>query len=371
MATLFCLWLPPLQAHSDRTTLKEQMTWVHEHFGINFIYDSSLDLNAAYGGTPMSAVVGSMSSDTEEQMLEKCLETLFKDTGISWEIKRKYVVLTRGRKKPREYTVLIEEQHDTISESRITALVDRKRNATQTGLRKLDGRSFKASATVLAQPDLVKTLQQLSGVAPGTEMLSSLHVHGGTGHDNLFLLDGVPLYQVSHLAGLFSSFNTEIVDHVDFYKSGFPSRYGGKLSSVVDVTTKEGDMHEYHGMFSMGLINGNLQLEGPVVPGKTSFNIAMRRSWLDVLTVPALAVLNRKVFAPEMKIDGRYALTDLNASITHLFSKDNQLSLNFYTGRDFLNVGVGNPTVEYWEGERFTGSSGFGFDMKWGNSEIC
>ena len=69
--------------------------------------------------------------------------------------------------------------------------------------------------------------------------MSGLYVHGGEGSDNLFLLDGVPMYQISHLGGLFSSFNTDVVDHLDFYKSGFPARYGGRMSSVVDVTTRE------------------------------------------------------------------------------------------------------------------------------------
>jgi hypothetical protein len=221
---LLSLGLPQTQAHARQTTLKEQMMWIHERFEINFIYDSAIELNVAYNGTPMSKVATSVSSEADETQLRKCLDTLFRDTGISWEINRKYVVLTKGRKKPKEYTIMVEEQHDTIAESRITALLDRKRNATQTGLKKLDGRHFKGSAAPLAQPDLIKSLQQLTGVAAGTEMLSGLHVHGGTGHDNLFLLDGVPLYQVSHLAGLFSAFNTEVLDHVDFYKSGFPSR---------------------------------------------------------------------------------------------------------------------------------------------------
>ena len=116
-----------------------------------------------------------------------------------------------------------------------------------------------------------------SGSAEGLEAALD-RVFRGTGTDNLFLLDGVPLYQVSHLAGLFSSFNTDVVESVDFYKSGFPARYGGRLSSVVDVRTREGDFEEYHGLFSIGLIDGRFQYEGPIVRGKTSFNVAMRRS---------------------------------------------------------------------------------------------
>ena len=344
-------------------TVRDQMTVLNEIFGVNFVYDSSLDLDVRYEGKSMEDLVKDGAD------LGRCLQTLLDGTDIDYEINRKYVVLTRkgSKKKPKNYAVLIEEQHDTLSESRITAIVDRQRNATQTGMKKIDGSGFRASAAPLAQPDVVKTLQQLPGVAAGTEMLSGMYVHGGTGTDNLFLLDGVPLYQVSHLAGLFSSFNTEIIDHLDFYKSGFPARYGGKMSSVVDVTTKEGNMQEYHGMFSVGLINGTLQFEGPVVKGKTSFNVAMRRSWLDILSVPTLAILNRNVFSPEKEVDVRYAMTDLNASVTHLFSKDNQLSLNVYTGRDLLDVVWMENTVEYWEGERFPGKNGNEIGVAWGN----
>ena len=130
---------------------------------------------------------------------------------------------------------------------------------------------------------------------PAHELLSGLYVHGGTGNDNLFLLDGVPLYNVSHLAGLFSSFNTDVVESLDFYKSGFPARYGGRLSSVVDVKTRDGDFEDYHGVFSIGLIDGRLQYEGPIVKGKTSFNVAMRRTWMDLVTVPIFAILDARI----------------------------------------------------------------------------
>ena len=104
----------------------------------------------------------------------------------------------------------------------------------------------------------------------------------GKNDENLFLLDGTPLYQVNHVGGLFSAFHTDMVKNVDFYKSGFPARYGGRLSSVVDVRTKEGDMKSYHGVFSLGLLDGRIQWEGPIVKDKTSFCFGMRRSWADL-----------------------------------------------------------------------------------------
>ncbi|MBQ7898710.1 MAG: Plug domain-containing protein, partial [Bacteroidales bacterium] len=133
------------------------------------------------------------------------------------------------------------ERIDTLTAATVTSAIDRNINFTQTGLTKIDGSAFRRGFAVFSSPDVLKTLQTLTGVSSGTEMLSNLYVHGGDGSDNLFLLDGVPLYQICHLGGIFSSFNTDVVEGIDFYKSGFPARYGGRTSSVVDVATKDGD----------------------------------------------------------------------------------------------------------------------------------
>ena len=99
---------------------------------------------------------------------------------------------------------------------------------------------------------------------------------------------------MNHIGGFFSAFNNEAIKSMNFFKAGFPARYGGRLSSVVDVHTKEGNMKEFHGSASLGLVSGNLNLEGPIWKDRTSFNIALRRTWLDVLTVPVLAIVNKK-----------------------------------------------------------------------------
>ena len=104
------------------------------------------------------------------------------------------------------------------------------------------------------------------------ELTSGLYVHGGNNDENLFLIDGSPLYQVNHALGLFSAFNSDVVKNIDFYKGGFPARYGGRLSSVVDVRTDDGDLNHYHGSYRLGLLDGSLQFEGPIRKGKTSFN---------------------------------------------------------------------------------------------------
>ena len=234
-----------VKTRDESSTLKGEMESIHQHFGVNFVYDSSLELDVPFAGKTITFRTGK-----DEDALREALLFLFADTGIEFEIMKKYVVLTKAgaKKKPKDYTILIEEQHDTIDESIVTAQVDPKRNATQTGLKRIDSKDINSGFALFSTPDVIKTLQLMPGVNSGTELLSGFYVHGGDGSDNLFLLDGVPIYQIRHLAGLFSSFNSDVIGSMDFYKSGFPARYGSKMSSVVDVTTKDGDFNEYHGL---------------------------------------------------------------------------------------------------------------------------
>lgn len=139
---------------------------------------------------------------------------------------------------------------------------------------------------------------------------------GGDDDENLFLMDGSPLYSVNHTLGLFSSFNVDVVKSIDFYKSGFPARYGGRLSSVVDVRTADGDMRHVHGSYRIGLLDGSIHLEGPLRKDKTSFNIGLRRSWLDLITRPLCVIRNRHYDNDKLTLN--YYFHDLNARDKHL-----------------------------------------------------
>ena len=338
-------------------TLRTEMEEIHEKFGANFIYDSSLEID----------VPATKDVKMDGRTLEQCLDELFSGTDIQWSIQKKYVVLVYKdkKRKPRDYTIFIEEQHDTINESIVTAQTSKELNTTQTGFQKLDKIVFERGYAMFSSPDVIKAIQQLPGVASGTELLSGMYVRGGDGSDNLYLLDGVPLYQVSHLGGIFSSFNTDVLESLDFYKSGFPARYGGRMSSVVDVKTKDGDFREYHGLASIGLLDGRLQFEGPIIKDKTSFNIGLRRSWLDVLTVPATYIISD---LEDVKLRLKYAFWDLNANLTHKFSDENKLTLRIYGGRDKAKFGQARDH-KYFEGEEDLSGSMYDFEwgLGWGN----
>ncbi len=260
-----------------------------------------------------------------------------------------------------------QEVRDTLDASRISAIREKMRNTTQTGLMHIESKQLNSGVALFGTPDVIKKLQMLPGVAAGNELMSGLYVHGGDGNDNLFLLDGVPLYNISHFGGFFSSFNTDVIDNLDFYKSGFPARYGGRMSSVVDVETREGNLQEYHGSFSLGLIDGRIQLEGPIVKGKTSFNLGLRRSWMEVVTVPAILYANHRNGENE-SVNGGYAMWDINARITHHLNGRHILNASLYTGADNLRAGLEQKEfAQDADGGQHSGDSRMSTRVKWGS----
>ena len=181
---------------------------------------------------------------------------------------------------------------------------------------------------LLGEVDVLKTLQLLPGVQSGNEGTSGLYVRGGGPDQNLILLDGVPVYNASHLFGFFSVFNADAINHVELIKGGFPARYGGRLSSVIDISMKEGNMKEFHGEGSIGLVASKLTLEGPIVNDKTSFIVSGRRTYIDLLARP---IIRAQTEGDETV---GYYFYDLNAKLNHRFSDRDRLYLSAYLGDD-------------------------------------
>lgn len=253
-----------------------------------------------------------------------------------------------------------------IGEVLVTALETTRQTvrSTQMGTLEVNHATIRATPTLLGEADIIRTLQLTPGVSAGTEGFSGLYVRGGNSDENLFLVDGNPVYQVNHIGGFFSAFNNEAIKSMNFFKAGFPARYGGRLSSVVDVHTKEGNMKEFHGSASLGLVSGNLNLEGPIWKDRTSFNIALRRTWLDVLTAPVLAIVNKKNKKNGERINVRYAFHDLNARIDHRFSDRSRMYLSLYNGNDVLKVGSEDFAYSEYTSEYRNTIDAY---MRWGN----
>ena len=206
---------------------------------------------------------------------------------------------------------------------------------TQTGKRTFTSKDINNGFALLSSPDLVKTIQRISGVTSGVDFVSGMYVHGGGSDENLFLLDGTPLYQTNHSLGLFSAFNSDIIKNVDFYKSGFPARYSGRVSSITDVRTRDGNMEQMHGTASLGLLDGRIQVEGPISKNRTSFNVSLRRSWIDLLLRPVCAIANK---GNDDKYTLDYMFHDFNAKLTHHINNKATIWTSVYSGYDSYRV---------------------------------
>ncbi len=205
-------------------------------------------------------------------------------------------------------------------------------NAVMPGLYYLSAKKIELSPSLLGESDALKTIQFLPGVKAGNEGTSSINVRGGSQDQNLFLLDGVPVYNTNHLFGYFSTFNTDAIKDIRFYKGGIPARYGGRLSSVVDVTMKEGNMKRTGGQFDITPVSGKLMLEGPLKKDKSSWMVSGRRSWIDI---PLRA---KQIISKETEKWG-YSFYDVNAKINWIINSKNRLFLSHYQGSDgyFVN----------------------------------
>lgn len=203
------------------------------------------------------------------------------------------------------------------------------------------------------EKDVLKVLQLMPGVQKGTEGQTGLYVRGGGPDQNLIILDDAVVYNASHLFGFFSIFNSDALKSVELTKGGFPARFGGRLSSVLDMNMKEGSKEDFHGEGGIGLISSRLTLEGPISKGKSSFLVSGRRTYIDILAAPLIA---SQQAGEDSQVKPGYYFYDLNAKINYDFGLKNKLYLSGYFGRD-----------KFYANEESSGSeSRAGLD--WGNA---
>ncbi len=211
-----------------------------------------------------------------------------------------------------------------------------QKNVEQTQMSKISVpiELIKKMPKFLGEADVLKSLQMLPGVSQGIEGTTGVIVRGGTPDQNLILLDGTPVYNASHLFGIFSNFNASSIKNVDLYKGGFPARYGGRLSSVIDIVLKDGDKNKFHGEGGIGILATNLQFEGPIKKGKSSFIISGRRSYADIIAQPFI-----KGSSEESGIDKFFAyFYDFNLKLNFDLTKKDKLFFSTYSGDDMLKV---------------------------------
>jgi hypothetical protein len=230
-----------------------------------------------------------------------------------------------------------------ISEQKI----ENSLQSTDMGRVEIPIETMKKLPAFFGEVDLIKIMQLLPGVKTGGEGNTGMYVRGGGPDQNLLLLDEAVVYNVAHLLGFFSVFNSDAVKTVDLHKGGMPAQYGGRLASVLDVTMKEGDNKKYQVNGGLGLISSRLTVQGPIKKDTSSFIISARRTYIDVLVQPFVRSTS------PTKGSGYY-FYDLNAKINYRLSDKDRLFLSGYLGRDVFTFK--------------STQSGFDIRIPWGNA---
>ncbi len=219
-------------------------------------------------------------------------------------------------------------------------------NSTRMGTIKLQPREISSIPTLGGESDLIKVAQLLPGVTSGNEGTTGMFVRGGTDDQNLVILDDAVVYNIGHLFGFFSVFNSDAIKNVELVKGAFPANQGGRLSSVMDVRMNEGSLQRYNARGGIGLLTSRLTVDGPVIPEKMSFMVAARRTYID------------KVFQA-VGVPLPYYFYDYNAKLNYKISENDRIYVSTYLGDDVLAFDETEQTNE--------GSEDLGFGFNLGN----
>ena len=220
----------------------------------------------------------------------------------------------------------LNEETESLDEIIIESNIENLNVKTpQMSINKLTSATIKQIPVVLGEADIIKSLILLPGVTSAGEGASGFNVRGGAADQNLILLDEAIVYNSSHLFGFFSVFNPDVIKDVKLYKGGIPSKYGGRLSSVLDIYQKEGNSNDFKLTGGIGLVSSRLLAEGPIEPNKSSFLIGGRASYAHL-------------FLPLFNNDNKAYFYDLNSKINYRFNDRNNLFLSAYFGKDVFGV---------------------------------
>ena len=227
--------------------------------------------------------------------------------------------------------VLLNEKTAQLEDVVVTAeKKDRNVESVEMSMEKLPVKMVKMLPSFMGEVDVLKTITLLPGIQNGGEGSSGLYVRGGGPDENLLILDEAPVYNASHLMGFFSVFNSDAIKDIQVYKGGIPAEYGGKASSVIDITMKDGNSKEFSGEAGIGNISSRLTLEGPIIKDKWSFILSGRRTYADVV--------GRLIGIEELKGNKLY-FYDLNLKTNIQFSHKDRLFISAYTGDDNFKLG--------------------------------
>lgn len=207
----------------------------------------------------------------------------------------------------------------------VTVITSRNVTRNQMGINIISGAELRRLPVILGEVDPLKTITLLPGIKNGGEAGAGIYVRGGGPDQNLVLLDGINVYNPNHLLGFFSIFNGDAIKNVEVIKGGIPAEYGGRLSSVISIESRQGSKDSIKGNGGIGLISSRFSLEGPLVKGRSSFIISARRTYVDQVA--------RLVAKSKIGNNGYY-FYDINAKADYVINSRNQLFFTFYSGLD-------------------------------------
>ena len=197
--------------------------------------------------------------------------------------------------------------------------------STSTGTIEVPMQQIRNMPVFLGEVDVMKSIQLLPGIQSGGEGFSGLFVRGGGPDQNLILFDDVPVYNVGHLLGFFSIFNADAINKVSIVKGGFPARYGGRLSSVVEIRSYDGDSEKTNGSASIGILSSRVSLNGPILKDKLMYSLSFRRTYFDLIAAP---------FQSNSEEKNKYFFFDLNGKLSYYLSEKDKFYLSAYWGKD-------------------------------------
>ncbi len=244
------------------------------------------------------------------------------------------------------YDMELGESIQDIDEIKVVANADQNTNSTQLGSHELDIDEIKTLPAFMGEVDIIKTIQLLPGVSSAAEGGQGFYVRGGGPDQNLVLLDEAVVYNAAHLFGFFSVFNADAVKNVNLIKGGMPANFGGRMSSVLEVSMNEGNNKKFRVKGGIGAISSRITVEGPLKKNKGSFVLSGRRTYIDLIMKAAIS--DTSPFA-----GSSYFFYDMNLKMNYKLGDKDRLYLSGYYGKDEFNFG----NIE----------DGFSVDMPWGN----
>lgn len=241
---------------------------------------------------------------------------------------------------------VINEESQQLDEVKVSAKRGQNIESSKIGVIELEVKDIKTLPSFMGEVDIIKTVQSLPGVSSVSEGSQGFYVRGGGPDQNLVLLDGAQIYNASHLFGFFSVFNVDAISSMSLSKGGMTADYGGRISSLMEIKMREGDMKRYHVNGGIGLISSRLEVDGPIQKDKSSFMVAARRTYIDVLMKP---FLSKK---PALSGLGYY-FYDLNFKFNFRLSSKDRLFISSYLGKDNFKYS--------------SADDGMSVSMPWGN----